>query len=82
MKLKDMDIPENPGPVLLGREPLVGAFRRSVGAPVLRDMVRKATPTARNMASTESTEPSTQSRSGSGESSTDTVGRDVPEIDF
>jgi len=82
MKLKDMDIPENPGPILLGREPLVGVFRRSIDAPVLRDMVRKATPTVQNMVSVESTKPSTQSRSGSSESRTDTVGRDVPEIDF
>ena len=30
-------IPEKPGPKILGREPLIGSVRRSMGLPVLRD---------------------------------------------
>jgi len=32
-------IPEKPGPKILGREPLIGSVRRSMGLPVLRDEV-------------------------------------------
>ncbi len=33
----ELTIPINAGPALLGKEPLFGSFRRSLGLPVLRD---------------------------------------------
>jgi len=33
----DIDIPENPGPAILGNTPIVGTLRRENDMPVLRD---------------------------------------------
>lgn len=35
-----LNIPENPGPALAGRTPLVGTLRRSNDLPVVRDSLR------------------------------------------
>lgn len=35
----EVEIPDEPGPSLLGREPVVGSVRRSQGMTVLRDEV-------------------------------------------
>jgi hypothetical protein len=35
----DVEIPENPGPAILDREPVVGSVRRSQGMTVIRDEV-------------------------------------------
>lgn len=35
----DLTIPENPGPSVVGREPVFGTIRRGMGLPVLRDEV-------------------------------------------
>ena len=34
---REIEIPEKPGPSILGREPLVGMIRRAFGIPVIRD---------------------------------------------
>lgn len=36
----EVDVPDEPGPALLGRTPAVGSIRRSQGMPVLRDEVK------------------------------------------
>lgn len=33
------NLPNNPGPALTGRTPVIGALRRQNGLPVLRDML-------------------------------------------
>lgn len=33
----EIEVPDEPGPSIAGRTPLVGTVRRSQGAPVLRD---------------------------------------------
>lgn len=33
----DVDIPNNPGPNILGHQPLIGSVRRSQDIPVIRD---------------------------------------------
>jgi len=33
----ELDVPNEPGPVLAGRTPLVGTLRRANGMPVVRD---------------------------------------------
>lgn len=35
----EIEIPENPGPRVIGRAPVIGSVRRSLGMPVLRDEV-------------------------------------------
>lgn len=34
---REIVIPENPGPKILGRDPLIGTIRRAFDLPVLRD---------------------------------------------
>jgi len=41
VQLSERDIPDNPGPSIAGREPVIGALRRKNGLPVLRDEVPK-----------------------------------------
>lgn len=36
-----LDIPDNPGPAVAGRTPVVGSVRRSQGMPVLRDQINQ-----------------------------------------
>lgn len=36
----DVEIPENPGPALAGKTPLVGSVRRGLDMPVLRDELK------------------------------------------
>jgi len=36
----DLDIPNNPGPAIAGRTPVVGSLRRSNGVMVLRDELK------------------------------------------
>lgn len=33
----EIEIPEKPGPKVVGREPVIGSIRRSMGLPVFRD---------------------------------------------
>ncbi len=34
---REIEIPEKPGPKILGRDPLIGTLRRALDIPVLRD---------------------------------------------
>jgi len=34
-----LNVPDNPGPAVAGRTPLIGTVRRSQGMPVLRDQI-------------------------------------------
>lgn len=34
---REIEIPENPGPKILGRNPLIGVIRRALDLPVIRD---------------------------------------------
>lgn len=36
---EEVDIPDDPGPAILGKTPAVGSIRRSQGLPVLRDEI-------------------------------------------
>lgn len=36
-----LDVPDNPGPAVAGRTPVVGSIRRSQGMPVLRDQLNQ-----------------------------------------
>ena len=35
----EIEIPEKPGPRVIGRDPVIGSIRRSMGMPVLRDEI-------------------------------------------
>lgn len=37
--MNELEIPDNPGPALAGRTPVVGSVRRSRDMPVVRDML-------------------------------------------
>lgn len=39
--VEDIDIPDEPGPAIAGRTPVIGTIRRSREIPVLRDRVAK-----------------------------------------
>lgn len=36
----DVEIPEDPGPALMGNTPLVGSVRRGLDMPVIRDELK------------------------------------------
>lgn len=38
--MDNLDIPNNPGPAVAGRTPLVGSLRRSRDMPVIRDQLQ------------------------------------------
>lgn len=38
-RLEGLDMPDNPGPAIAGRTPLVGTLRRAQGMPVIRDQL-------------------------------------------
>lgn len=40
--MMDMDVPDNPGPAVTGRTPVLGSARRSRDLPVLRDQLMGA----------------------------------------
>lgn len=35
----EIEVPDNPGPRIIGRDPVIGSVRRSMGLPVFRDEV-------------------------------------------
>jgi len=39
----EIEIPENPGPKIFGRTPLIGVIRRALDLPVLRDEIEVPT---------------------------------------
>mgnify|MGYP006875061597 FL=1 len=36
----DLDVPDNPGPALMGKTPVIGELRRQNDIPVLRDELK------------------------------------------
>jgi hypothetical protein len=73
----DRENPDEPGLALLGKKPLIGTLRRSLGIPVLRDqLLGPNSPVGQ-----QDTERSSDDED-SDDSETDTVGRRVPTIDF
>jgi hypothetical protein len=89
MRLEDLEIPENPGPLILGRDPIVGSVRRTLDVPVLRDRMLNGSPlmenidTDNNETEADQQEKSVeQSSNDSTEKQTTNTGMEVPEIDF
>jgi hypothetical protein len=89
MRLEDLEIPENPGPLILGRDPIVGSVRRTLDVPVLRDRMLNGSPLMENIdTDNNETEADQQEKSGeqssndSTEKQTTNTGMEVPEIDF
>lgn len=41
LEVSQEDIPEDPGPAIAGRTPIIGSFRRKNGMPVARDELKK-----------------------------------------
>lgn len=39
MQSTPMSMPDNPGPSMMGRDPLIGMLRRDMGLPVVRDQL-------------------------------------------
>jgi len=73
----DRENPDEPGLALLGKKPLIGTLRRSLGIPVLRDqLLGYGTPVGQQNTKENSDDED------SNNSETDTVGRRVPRIDF
>lgn len=89
MRLEDLEIPENPGPSILGKDPIVGSVRRILDVPVLRDRILNGSPLMENIdVDSDENEADQQEKSveqssnDSTENQTTNAGMDVPEIDF
>lgn len=80
---------ENSNPSVLGEEPLLGTVRRSLGLPVLRDMVFESHGSVGGsgiadilLGANQSNKAGRQSSDGRNESGTENAGDRIPEIDF
>lgn len=71
------EIPDEPGPALLGKKPVLGTLRRSLGIPVLRDQFISSSPLEDG-----NSDGGDSSDDSEGEPEADSVGRRVPTIDF